>query len=372
MNNTEFCLNSDILHFNHAGIAPWPRKTVEAVRIYAEENALFGTLHADKWEQRTMALRKLLAQLIGADSPREIALTKNTSEGLSMIAAGIDWQAGDNIIVGNLEFPSNRLVWETLAQRFQVDVRLADFSTGDHEDALLSCMDEHTRLLTVSSIQYTTGYKIDLERLGKQCRENNTLFCVDAIQSLGAVPFNVQTCHADFVCADGHKWLMSPEGTGIFYCKTEHLSSLNLQQFGWHMTDKPTQYENPDWSPALSARRFECGSMNNLGLCALHASLSLFFEIGLDNIYRKVARNISYLIDKIDKETYDILTPQAAEKHGGIVTLRHKSKDNNVLFQELCQQQILCAQRANGIRLSPHFYTSQQHIDQLLDYLNQS
>ena len=367
----DFSVAPDILHFNHAGIAPWPKTTAVAVINFAKENAS-GKIHAAQWDQRTTLIRKLLAQLIGAESHRTIALTKNTSEGLSLVAGGIDWQPGDNVVVGNLEFPSNRLVWESLAERFSVKVQLADFSGGDYENSLLACMNKNTRLLAVSSIQYTTGYRINLKQLGEQCKKNNTLFCVDAIQSLGVVPFNVQDCLIDFVCADGHKWLMSPEGTGIFYCREALIPTLKLQQFGWHMTTKPEQYENTQWQAAQSAQRFECGSMNHLGLAGLAASLELFADIGMENIYRKIIRKLSYLIDNIDKRAYTILTPSALDQRGGIVTIQHKHISNDSLFQQLKQRQVLCAQRAGGIRLSPHFYTPQEDLDRLLDYLHQA
>ena len=233
------------LHLNHAGVGPWPRRTITALQKFAEENMTSGTVHYTAWKQRVASLREMLRELIGAASADEIALTKNTSEGISLVACGLDWHAGENVVVGSQEFPSNRLAWESLSQRFNVEVRHADLS-HEPEQSLIALMDDNTRLLATSSIQYANGHRMNLAQLRQACRQHNSLFCIDAIQSLGAVPFNAQEVNADFVCADGHKWLLSPEGTGIFYCRHEHLKTLKLHQFGWHMVNNPEDYEKTE------------------------------------------------------------------------------------------------------------------------------
>ncbi len=365
----EFQIAPDVLHLNHAGVGPWPRRTVAAIREFAEDNAAYGTLHSLSWEKSLARLRESLRGLVGAGSADEIALTKNTSEGISIVAYGLDWRPGDNVVVGRQEFPSNRMAWESLAQHCGVEIRLADLARDDPEQSLLACMDDNTRLLAVSSIQYLTGCRMDLARLGRACRECNSLFCVDAIQSLGASPFDAQAVGADFVCADGHKWLLSPEGTGIFYCRREHLSSLKLNQFGWHMTDAPGDYENPNWHSAADATRFECGSLNRLGFTGLAASLGLLYEVGFESVFKEVEKKVSYLIDKIDKDRFKILTPLAPDRRGGILTVRCNDTDNEALFSRLSAHGVLCAKRAGGIRLSPHFYTPQATLDRVLELL---
>ena len=367
----EFSLASNVLHLNHAGVGPWPRKTVAAIRHFAEENALLSTKNAMLWDKHIADLRQSLCQLIGADSPDEIALTKNTSEGISMVAYGLDWCAGDNVVVGRQEFPSNRIAWESLAQRFGVEVRLVDFENNNPEDALCACIDDNTRLLSVSSVQYRTGYRMDLARIGQACKKHNALFCVDAIQSLGSCAFNAQIINADFVCADGHKWLLSPEGSGIFYCRRQCLDTLKLNQFGWHMTAAPLHYESPTWNYAPNATRFECGSLNHLNCIALATSLQLLYTVGLENVFKEVEKKVSYLIDHMDENLFEILTPRAIEQRGGILTVRCRDVDNDSLFSYLSAHGVLCAKRANGIRLSPHFYTPQSTLDQVLDLLHQ-
>ncbi len=367
----EFPLAANLLHLNHAGIGPWPRRTVAAIREFAEENARFGSLHSATWGKSVARLRRLLRGLIGADSSDEIALAKNTSEGVSVVAYGLDWRAGDNVVVGRQEFPSTRMALESLAERFNVEVRLADLTGDSPEQSLLTCLDAGTRLLAVSSIQYATGYRMDLARIGRACKQNGSLFCVDAIQSLGASPFDARAAGADFVCADGHKWLLAPEGAGVFYCRRERLETLKLNQFGWHMTDNPDDYETAEWRLASDATRFESGSLNHLGFIGLLTSLELLHEIGFKSVFKEVERNVSYLMDQLDKNRFRILTPEAAARRGGILTLRRLDADNDALFSRLLTHGVLCAKRVGGIRLSPHFYTPKSVLDRALALLHE-
>ena len=211
----EFSLTPEVIYLNHAAVSPWPSRTAAAVASFAEENRQRGAQHYPQWLVVEQRLRERLQRLIGARSVDEIALLKNTSEGLSVIAHGLDWRVGDNVIIPAQEFPSNRIVWESLAE-YGVEVRAVDISTAsDPESALLQQIDARTRLISVSAVQYDTGLRLDLNRLGRACEDAEVLYCVDAIQSLGALPLNVRSIRADFVVADGHKWLLGPEGSGV-------------------------------------------------------------------------------------------------------------------------------------------------------------
>jgi cysteine desulfurase/selenocysteine lyase len=369
----EFPLAGEIIHLNHAGVAPWPRRTIEAIARFAEENMRFGTRYYARWLETEASLREQLRWLINAPSADDIALLKNTSEALSMVAYGMDWRHGDNVVTGLQEFPSNRIVWESLRDRFGVEVRLADLDAGETpEDALLAYVDARTRLLSISSVQYACGLRMNLTRIGEVCRTHDALFCVDAIQSLGAVPFDVQACGADFVMADGHKWMLGPEGVALFYCKPERRDQLRLTQFGWHMVQHHNDYERMDWQPAHTARRFECGSPNNMGIHALSASLSLIQETGIESICKAVMKNVSYLSDCLSERGLESLTPQAPERRAGIITFCHPRKDSRELHKSLQAAGVLCAQRASGIRFSPHFYTPREDIERALAALERA
>jgi selenocysteine lyase/cysteine desulfurase len=365
---SEFSLSPDICHLNHAAVAPWPKRTVHAVQAFCEENATIGSKHYAQWLNVEQQLRERLAQLINAQSSKEIALLKNTSEALSVVAWGLDWKAGDEIIISTQEFPSNRIVWESL-QPLGVKVIQVDLGAGQSnpEQALIEAITPRTRLVSVSSVHYATGLALDLVPIGRACREHSVVFCVDAIQSIGAQPFDVQACEADFVMADGHKWMLGPEGLALFYCRREWIERLTLHQFGWHMVEAVGDYDRLDWEPAHSARRFECGSPNMLGIHALHASIGLLLETGLEVISHAISSKISYLIDILSSNNAEILSETRPEHRSGIVTFRFPADDIARRYQYLQEQGVICALRGGGIRFSPHFYTSQAVLDRALE-----
>lgn len=363
----EFKHRQNLIYLNHAAVAPWPRRTAEAVQHFAEENAIDGARHYPRWSATETALREQLRVLLNAPSTDDIALVKNTSEGLSLVAYGLSWSAGDNVVISDEEFPSNRIVWESLRDQ-GVEVRTANLRSHDiAEEALLNLFDRRTRLLAISSVQYASGLRMNLNILGDACRQHGILFCVDAIQSLGALPFDVQAVNADFVIADGHKWLLGPEGLAVFYCRAELRERLRLLQYGWHMVEALGDYDRRDWQPAASARRFECGSPNMLGIHALHASLSLLLEVGMTHVAERVLANTTYLIEQLSAlPDVELLTPANTERRAGIVTFRHRGVDGKRLWQRLAARNVICAARGGGVRFSPHFYTTQAHLDRAL------
>jgi selenocysteine lyase/cysteine desulfurase len=222
-------------------------------------------------------------------------------------------------------------------------------------------------------VQYGTGLKLNLVKLGEFCRDNDIYFCVDAIQSIGAHEFDIQAIKADFVMADAHKWMCGPEGIALFYCRADIREKLQLNQFGWHMVEAPGDYTRQTWSPANSARRFECGSPNMLGIHALSASLSLFEEIGMDNVELSILEKTSYLIDKLSKfDDIELLTPASEQRRAGIVTFKIIGKDMTEIHARLMKNKVICANRLQGIRFSPHFYTDVKIIDKSLEILSSS
>ncbi len=366
----EFLLDESILYLNHAAVSPWPQRTADAVHRFANENTTLGATNYLVWLEKEAELRQQLKRLINAPSVDDISLLKNTSEALSVVAEGIEWQTGDNIVSSDEEFPSNRLPWLAQAKN-GVAFRQVSLSKGrSPEEALIDACDDKTRLLTISSIQYGTGTCLNLTVLGEYCYENNILFCVDAIQSLGALPFNCQTIKADFVMADAHKWLLGPEGIALFYCKAEIRDSLNLHQFGWHMVKDVGNYDSKESGYADSGRRFECGSPNMLGIHALSASLSLIEEIGMENISANIINNISYLIDLLKNiPGLTFVSPTIKPHYAGIVTFTIEGTNMPELYSKLMKNRLICANRAGGIRFSPHFYTSRKIIDNSLEVL---
>jgi selenocysteine lyase/cysteine desulfurase len=366
----EFELAAGLVYLNHAAVAPWPRRTADAVRRFAQENVATGALHYPRWLETETRLRQRLARLIHAN-PEDVALLKNTSEGLSTVAFGLDWRSGDSIVGIARDFPSNRVVWEALRQH-GVELRAVDVNAAaDPEAALLDACDASTRLLAVSWVHYVSGLSLDLERLGRFCRRAGILFCVDAIQGLGALPIDIGACRVDFLAADGHKWLLGPEGVALFYSRPEARDRLRLHQLGWHSLDHPGDYDRTDWTLAPTARRFECGSPNLLGAHALDASLSLLEDAGVSRIAARVQENTQSLRDALARRRgVEVLGPADPARWSGIVSLRIAGRDSGVLAAHLTAAGIVCAARGGCLRLSPHFYNDDKDIDSFLAKLS--
>jgi selenocysteine lyase/cysteine desulfurase len=314
-----------------------------------------------------MTLKRQLQQLIHAPSVDDIALVKNTSEALSFVANGIAWTAGDNIVTTDAEFPSNRIVWEALADHGVILRPIPLRYDADPEAQLIAACDDHTRLLTVSSIAFGTGFRLDLPRLGRFCKQENILFCVDAIQSIGAVDFDVQAVACDFAMADGHKWMLGPEGLGVFFTTPAARDTLRISEYGWHMIENAGDFDDPTWRIARSARRYECGSPNMLGIVALSASLSVLLEAGIANISRTNIRNSLYLLDAlVQRQDFTVISPIDPDRLGGIVTFKPVRADAKMVVDDLRRVGIVCACRAGGIRFSPHFYIAHNSLDSAL------
>lgn len=368
----EFPHSPGLCYLNHAAVAPWPKRSAQAVQRFSQENVNQGARDYLDWMEVEQRLRERLAQLLNAPSTDDIALVKNTSEALSFVAFGLSWSPGDQVIISDEEFPSNRIVWEAL-QPQGVEVIKVSLGGDDPEAALLQACGPRTRLMSISAVQFASGLRLDCERLGQGCKARNVLLCIDAIQQLGAQPFDVQAYQCDFAMADGHKWMMGPEGLGVFYCRAELRGQLKLNEYGWHMVEHVGDYARAQWEPAQSARRFECGSPNTLATMALEASLSLLQEVGLVEVARRIEQRIEWLIEGLSTiPGMRIHSPLTPERRAGILSFSIDGVDSGQLQQRLMQAQVVCLPRGQGIRFSPHFYTDRRLIDAAVEQVRQN
>ena len=374
MNNSysdEFELDQEISYLNHAAVAPWPKRTELALADFARENVTIGSKKYTNWLKKEAQLKKQIGQLINADSVDEIALVKNTSEALSFVAYGIEWNEGDNIVSSDEEFPSNMIPWESLADQGVSVTKVALKNTTDPTAELINQITGKTRLLTISSVQYSSGIAVDLIRLGKACKEKGVLFCIDAIQSVGAFPFDVQACQADFVMADGHKWMLGPEGLGFFYCQKDSINTLKLTQFGWHMVEDMGNYDATEWETTNTARRFECGSPNMLSIHALSASLSLLLEVGMQTVAAEITKRCEYIAQRVEANKNLSLLSQTNAQGNNIIVFKPITHSTEGLHSFLTEHNVICVKRGGGIRFSPHFYTKSVDIERAMDLVDQ-
>lgn len=370
----QFPVNQQCMYLNHAAVAPWPKCTSDAVQAFALENSITGAQGYLRWLKKEQSLRSKLAQLIGTADEDCVALVKNTSEALSLVAYGLDWQVGDIILISDDEFPSNRIVWESLAEKFGIIVQQVHIAHDNPEAEIIAALESATqkpKLISISAVQYASGIKLDLAKIGLACKNNNVLFCVDAIQAVGAMPFQCDEWHIDFAMADGHKWMLGPEGLGFFFVKKNHISTLNLYQYGWHMVKDAGNYALKTWQPAENAKRFECGSPNMLAGYALEASIDLLLNVGLTTVANAIEINHGYLLQQLQQLGAEILSPLQAERRAGIITFRFAGIDSSELYQQLMNADVVCANRGGGVRFSPHFHTTKACMDDAINVLSQ-
>lgn len=366
----QFPILDEGLYFNHAAVGPWPRCTAESVQRFAEENLLRGSAGYRQWYARENELRSRLQKMTGAASADDIALLKNTTEGICTVAFGLDWRSGDNVVLPLDEFPSNRLPWLAQAEK-GVEIREVDIRAAENaETALIGAMDDRTRLLAVSSVQWSDGFRLELHRLGAACRKRDVLFFVDAIQQLGALPLDVEACQVDFLAADAHKWLLAPEGIAVFFCRDSVQPKLRLLQQGWHMFDYPWNFERDEWEPAGNARRFEAGSPNTMGQAALHASAGLLLEFGIQHVGNRILANTDSLLTVLRELPGVVLTSAAdPQRRSGILSFRHAQVAVSDIHRELTAAGVSCVIRGSSIRLSPHFYQGEKQIGEFGEIL---
>ena len=365
----EFPLEEGLIYLNHAALSPWPRRTANAIREFADENTHRGSTNYNLWLHAEQRLRQRITRLINAPQINDIALQKNTSEAISAVALGLPWQSGDNVVLPSEEFPSNRWPWESLRTR-GVEVRLQNTAGLTRpEFALMDASDRRTRLIASSSVSYSSGIKFDLGELGGFCRTRGILLCVDAIQSLGALPIDVQDDNIDCLACGAHKWLMAPEGLGFLYVQENLRSQLALHQYGWRMTDKPFAFDQTELRTTSSGRRFECGTLNTLGIIALDASLSLVDDVGHQVVKDRILDNTNFLIEGLNSIVgVRVVTPEDSSRHAGIVCLKaENSAATKRLNEDLKRRNIIAALRADCLRLSPHFYTPREQLEITVD-----
>lgn len=357
----EFPITERVVYLNHAAIGPIPRRSQQAMAEAIEE---YLVLDRARWADRDRHVRARSAALINA-RPDQIAFIKNTSEGLSLAANGIDWRAGDNVIVPADDFPSVVYPWLNLADQ-GVDARLIAARDGRILfDDIAAAVDGHTRAIAISTVQFKTGFRCDLAPIGDLCRAHDLLFVVDGIQSLGALGCDVQACGIDVLAADAHKWLMGPQGVGIFYCSDRALERLKVRSVGWLSVREPFQFL-PHIDLLPDARRFEPGSENSIDIFGLGGTLDLIMELGIDAIEARVLALTDLLCEGLAHKGYRVRSPRGAHERSGIVIFDSALHQTDNIFQRLMAENVIVSVRAGGIRASPHYYNTEAEVEQLL------
>ncbi|MZH02098.1 MAG: aminotransferase class V-fold PLP-dependent enzyme [Nitrospinae bacterium] len=364
----EFPVTEELIFFDHARVAALPERVRKVITGFVNDATQYGTAHYENWVREIERTRKSFAQLINAGTD-EIAFVKNTSEGLAIVANGLDWKSGDNVVIPDIEFPANVYPWWNL-KRLGVETRMVRSVEGRVLfDELVKLVDGRTRLISISSVECNSGFRCDLNRIGAFCKEKGILFCVDAIQSLGVLPMDVKRDHIDFLSADGHKWMLSIEGLGGFYISKNALEKVYPVTVGWGNMVNAEDFMNYEFDFKPNAQRFEEGSLNTMSIHAFGAALDLLLETGIENIANRVMGLGEKIIEKLNQRGLKIYSSTRQEERSGNITFV-MDQDVCQLYEWMLKNKVKLTVRDGLVRLSPHFYNSEDEISRFFSLLD--
>ncbi|NBC66886.1 MAG: aminotransferase class V-fold PLP-dependent enzyme [Bacteroidetes bacterium] len=364
---------SGITYLNHAAISPFPVSVQKALSYWRDVRANGPVDNFSELEDTVSHTRAILANYIGSASPNQLTFMGNTSDGLSAVANGLDWTEGDEIILNTMEFPSNVhpfRILESKGVRLQFIPHQNFTITPDH---IRNSITPNTKLVSISAVQYLSGYRANLEEIGRLCREHNILFVVDGIQALGAAPIDVESCKIDALAAGAHKWLMSPMGIGFLYLSENIQRKMKPVKTGWLSVENPWSLSdfNKPWLPINS--HLETGTINIFGVAGLKSSLELFETIGHDDIEKHIQSLTGYIYDRLQDTTghnISIISPGDPDRRLGIISFRIEGTDScETVVEQLKKKGITISAREHYFRLSPHFYNTKEEVESALDQL---
>lgn len=367
----ELPVTATCAYLNHAGMGALPRRAAERMKALADTVSQTGDRRWPERNDEAERVRGLAARLFGAREPHEVTFVDNTSTALSMVAEGFDWRPGDNVVGAQLEFPSNVYPWMRLADR-GVEYRTAPERDGRiDEEELLSLLDGRTRMLVLSWVQYASGYRADLAKLGAACRERGVLFVVDVIQGLGALALDVEREWIDIAAGAAHKWLLGPEGIGLLYISDRVIERIRPLRSGWRSMRDTFDWARLDVDFQAGAKRFESGTLNVYGIHALGGSLEMLLEAGAEAVEERVLALTERAAVGLAARGFTVISSRRPGETSGIVTAVHPETSAWDLVHRLAAADIVVAARVGRFRISPHFYNTEEEIDRCLSALRQ-
>jgi selenocysteine lyase/cysteine desulfurase len=360
----EFPVTETLVYMNHAGVSPTSTRARDAVAQWFDECVKRGILEEEGWIETAEECRARFGRLIGA-SPDEISFVRNTSHGLALAAEGLPWKLGDRVAVATeIEYPSNVYVWQHLADH-GVDVDTIDAPDGAvTPEAVEAALTPKTRLVAVSSAQYATGAVTDLASIGSLCKSRGLIFCVDGIQTVGALDIDVKQVGAHFLSADSHKWLLGMHGLGAFYVSSEIVDQVRPVIVGWKSTTDAWNFDRALFQLLSDARKFEEGSLPWALIVGFHAALGMLEEIGIPRIGQHISELVEQLANGLTALGAEVYPPPAMRHH--ILTFTHSDADSGQLLEQLTERGFVISCRRGRIRVSPHLFNTSEEIDDLL------
>jgi cysteine desulfurase / selenocysteine lyase len=359
-----FPITERAIYFNHAAVSPPPITTIRAVETQLRDVHENGSINFRDWLAVKEKARELLAKLLGA-RPEQVAFVRNTSDALSTVANGLNWRKGDNVVTFSREFPSNIYPWLRMRDAFGVEVRMCEERDGRIDFAELSSLINHnTRVVAISHVQYASGFRVDLERLGRVARSHDALFVVDVIQALGVVPTDVEAEFIDVAAGAGHKWLLSPEGVGYLYLSDRARERIQPTLVGWISVPNPDDYFNFEQGWNRGALAWETGTGPAALIYGFEASLELLTRFGVQNVANYLEELTDDLCERLRAKRYEVVSSRAPGEKSQIVCIRPpEGLSAMALYHQLNTQKIITSPRADRLRIAPHFYNTAAEVE---------
>jgi cysteine desulfurase / selenocysteine lyase len=363
-----FPITEKVAYLNHAAAGPVSTRVIEALDTFLWDRATRGSEAAPDSKALSERTRAKVAEFIGA-SPDEIAFMKATPDGLNAAANGVRWRAGDNVVTADIEFPANVYPWMNLAE-LGVELRFAKSHDGIIDPAAIyDLMDDRTRVVALSWVEFHGGFRNDLGAIGAECRSRGVYLAVDAIQGLGALRCDVKTLNVDFLCAASQKWVLGPHGVAPFYVRREILDDIRVAFVGLSGIDQGPSYLDYDLKLRGNASRFEPGYINQVGIAGLEAAIDLFNEAGMDNVEAQVLALSRQLHEGLTQRGYTVYGPSDDAHRSGVVSFRHDTISAGDLVARLREVGVVVSEREGHVRVASHFYNTAEEIDRLLNGL---
>lgn len=383
-----FPVSANCTYLNHAAVGPLPSSSFDAMQSIIADQRDWGAVHWQAWLEVYSRFRESAAKLIGA-TPREISILKNTSEGIAFVAEGLRWREGENVVTTDMEFPSNFVPWKRLERR-GVECRLVRNRGGAFTpDDIAAAIDAKTRVVALSVVSFHNGFRPDIEAIGAICRERDVLLFVDAIQALGALAFDVRQAKVSFLAADGHKWMLGPEGAAMFYAAAEARDRLDPLESGWLSIASPGTKISEEFTLRSDGRRFEAGTINTAGVAALTASIDLLMGLGIENVEREVVRLATTLGERLEAIGFHVASPKPLRS--GIIGIGlpdsvnlEKAREDlaaagksvpaglaplSLVHLWLDHHGVICSPREGMLRFSPHVWNDDAEIERVVELL---
>jgi selenocysteine lyase/cysteine desulfurase len=358
------------VYLNSAAVSPMPKISVDAVISQLQDVSENGTVNFNSWIATKNRCRDLVAEMLNVNA-ENIAFMRNTSDSFASVANGIDWAEGENIVTFEREFPANFYAWRMIRDKFGVELRICPEINGRYDlDEFLSLIDANTKVVAVSAVQFGSGYRADLERIGQKAREVDALFAVDMIQAFGVVPLDLPKNLVDIACGASHKWLFSPEGCGILYLSKRARKQIEPTLVGWISVENPWNFNDTEQPFKPNALAWESGTGGISLFYGLEQSLKLIRETGVEKIQKYLEELTDYLCEKLVEKGYQIVSSREQSEKSQIVCILPKAGQHSSEIAKMLEEKgIIISPRGERLRIAPHFFNNKNDIDKLIEAL---